>query len=155
VDRLPAYHQHVYPKVGWIRSPVAQDLALALALGAVLALRPHGPLALALAAAIPATIAWSLLTLHLPSRVDVDHEGIVFSAYGREHRFAWRDVERIHVRRFMVRDRVLVRILPSSLLRGRYWLIDSIEGYDGLVWTLEERDRERTISPRAPTNGDK
>jgi hypothetical protein len=139
VNPLPIHQRHAYPRARWIHDAVAQDLALVLALGAILALHPEGPLALALGVAIPATIAWSLLTLHLPSRVDIDHDGIVFSAYGREHRFAWRDIERIHVRRFIVRDRVLVRVAPSTLLRGRYWLIHSIEGYEALVRALERR----------------
>ena len=108
-----------------------------MALFAVLLLHPRGALAAALAAGIPACVAWSLLTLHLPSRVELDAQGISFSAYGREHRFAWRDIERIRVRRFAVRDRVLVRITPSAPWRGRYWLMDSIDGYDALVRSLE------------------
>lgn len=118
-----------------------QDLYLAAALAAVLAIFPEGRLALALAAAIPIVVAWSVLTLHRPSRVAADDDGIVFSAYGREHRFAWRDVERIHLRRFLLRDRVLVRILPSPPLRGRYWLFDSMGGYDAAVKILEQRSR--------------
>ena len=118
-----------------------QDVYLAAALAVVLALHPEGPLAVTLAVAIPVTIAWSVLTLHLPSRVDTDDDGIVFSAYGREHRFAWRDIRRIDVRRFVVQDRVLVRIVPSSPLRGRYWLLDSLGGYDATVRTLEQRGR--------------
>jgi hypothetical protein len=109
------------------------------ALGAMLALRPEGVLAVTLAVAIPLIIAWSAVTLHLPSRVLMDDHGVVFSAYGREHRFAWRDIERIYVRRFVVRDRVLVRILPSPPLRGRYWLLQSMGGYDTAVRTLEQR----------------
>ena len=127
--------------MGQVVSSPRQDLYLVAALAAVLALHPEGALALALAAAIPITIAWSVLTLHLPSRVVADDDGIVFSAYGRAHHFAWRDIERIQVRRFVVRDRVLVRILPSSPLRGRYWLLDSIGGYDAAVKTLEQRGR--------------
>ena len=133
--------QHTYPKVGWLSSPIAEDACLIFGLTVVLSLHPEGALAVALGAAIPATIAWSLVTLHMPSRVDVDADGIVFSAYGLEHRFAWRDIERIHVRRFIVRDRVLVRIEPSSPLRGRYWLMNSLEGYGALVQTLEQRGR--------------
>jgi hypothetical protein len=116
-----------------------QDLYLVVALGAMLVLRSEGALAMTLAVAIPLAIGWSVVTLHLPSRVLIDDHGVVFSAYGREHRFAWRDVERVYVRRFVVRDRVLVRILPSPPLRGRYWLLDSMGGYDTAVRTLEQR----------------
>jgi hypothetical protein len=124
-----------------IPSPMGQDACLVLALGAILVLHPEGPLAIALGAGIPATIAWSVLTLHWPSRVDVDPDGITFSAYRRAHRFAWRDIRSIRVRRFVVRDRVLVRIEPSSPLRGRYWMMDTLQGYEGLVRALEERGR--------------
>lgn len=120
-----------------------QDVYLALLLAAVLALHHEGPLALALAMAIPVTIAWSVLTLHLPSQVVTDEDGVAFSAYGREHRFAWRDIERIQVRRFPLRDRVLVRVVPSPPLRGRYWLFDSIGGYDAALATLERRGRRK------------
>jgi hypothetical protein len=120
---------------------MAQDLCLCLALVAVLYVHPEGALARALAAAIFAAIAWRLLTLHVPSRVEVDSEGITFSAYRRAHRFNWRDIERIQLRRFIVRDRVLVRITPASPWRGRYWLMDSMDGYDVLLRQLEARGR--------------
>jgi len=142
-DDASARRQHTYRGVGGLRAPIAQDVGLLLALAVGFILHPEGALAGALAAAIPVTIAFSLVTLHLPSRVDVDQEGIAFSAYGRRHRFAWRDIERIHVRRFIVRDRVLVRLVPSSALRGRYWLIDSLKGYDSLVRELEDRGKAR------------
>jgi hypothetical protein len=129
---------YAYPRALGMTSPMLQDLGLVIALAGVFALHPQGALALALSAAIPVVIAWSVLTLHLPTRVDIDDEGITFSAYGRDHRFHWRDIERIRVRRFVVRDRVLVRIAPSSPWRGRYWLIDSIGGYDALLRTLEQ-----------------
>lgn len=146
-------NQHTYPRVGWLSSPIAQDACLLLALTAILCLHPEGALAVALGAAIPATIVLSLLTLHMPSRVDVGPDGIVFSAYGREHRFAWRDVERIRVRRFIVRDRVLVRMEPSSFLRGRYWLMDSLQGYEALVRTLEQRSAGGMMSPMSAKDG--
>jgi hypothetical protein len=34
---------------------------------------------------------------------------------------------------------VLVRLEPSSPWRGRYWLVDSIAGFDALVTALEAR----------------
>jgi hypothetical protein len=118
-----------------------EDGFLLIALMALLALHPGGPLIVALAAAVPIAIAWSRLTLHRPTHVDIDDEGVVFRAYGREHRFAWSDVERVHVRRFVIRDRVLVRIAPARPLRGRYWLRDSLDGYPSILAQLEERAR--------------
>ena len=134
--------EHSYPSVGWWRSPISQDAWLVLALAAVLLLHPSGPLAVALYMAIPSTVVWSLVTLHFPNRVDVDATGICFSAYGRAHSFAWSEIQTIRVRRFVVRDRVLVRIQPGGPWRGRYWLMDSMEGYDALVRELEDRGRK-------------
>ncbi|HMI87706.1 MAG TPA: hypothetical protein VK550_26650 [Polyangiaceae bacterium] len=145
MDPWAGSRQHDYRRASRIRSPLAQDLCLGLALVAVLFVHPEGALALALAAAIPAAIAWRLLTLHVPSRVEVDGQGITFSAYRRTHRFNWRDIERIHIRRFIVRDRVLVRITPAGPWRGRYWLMDTMDGYDVLLRQLEERGRQERI----------
>jgi hypothetical protein len=116
-----------------------EDGFLLIALLALLALHPSGALLMALAAAIPAVVVWSRLTLHRPTRVDIDEEGIAFAAFGREHRFAFRDVECILVRRFVLRDRVLVRIAPAPALRGRYWLRDSLHGYAAILAKLDER----------------
>jgi hypothetical protein len=147
---LAVRQQHRYPQGAWFSAPIAQDLSLVLALTMLLFLHPEGRLALALGAAIPATIVWNVVTLHLPSRVEVDDEGIVFCGYRREHRFAWSDIRRIHVRRFVVRDRVLVRIAPSKPWTGRYWLIDRLEGYDGLVQTLEDHAKLARPSAGGP-----
>ena len=46
---------------------------------------------------------------------------------------------RVRVRRFLVKDRVLVRVEPHGALRGRYWIDDRIEGFDALVAAFEAR----------------
>ena len=118
---------------------VAEGSVLLLALAVVLAFGPRGPLAIALALAIPLVVGWAVLTLHFPERVELDDDGVAFFAYGRVHRFAWSDVERVRVRRFLVRDRVLVRISPASPWAGRYWLVDTLSNYRDVVKRLELR----------------
>jgi hypothetical protein len=116
-----------------------EDLVLLFALALVLWLHPGGALSTPLAVAIGASVVWGYLTLHVPSRVEVSADGVTFSRYGRTHAFAWREVQRLRLRRFLVKDRVLVRILPAPPWRGRYWLKDSLEGYDALLGELEKR----------------
>ena len=140
-----AKRKHSYETRRWTALPAAQDLYLVLALVALLALHPTGAIALALAAAIAVAIVHSRVTLHWPSAVEMDGDTIAFSAYGRTHRYALRDVERLEVRRFLVRDRVLVRIVPAPALAGRYWLLDSIEGYTLLVGQLEAMSVARRL----------
>jgi hypothetical protein len=56
------------------------------------------------------------------------------------HRFAWREVRRVKVRRFLLRDRVLVTLEPSGgAWRGRYWLVDSLSEFDRVVHALEQK----------------
>ena len=117
----------------------AQDVVLFFALAAILVFAPPGPFTAALALAIPLVVGWGILTLHFPARVEADGEGIAFFGYGRVHRFAWSAIQRIRVRRFIVRDRVLVRISPASPWSGRYWLIDSLQNYQDVVRLLEKR----------------
>ena len=131
--------RHEYPR--GLRGPLAEDVALAGAWVAFLLLVDlplgvRGPML----AAIPIVIGWGIVTLHFPAQVEVGEEGVAFGKYGRVHRFAWRDVERVRVRRFLVKDRVLVRIEPSGgAWRGRYWIRETMNGFEGVVGELEKR----------------
>jgi len=115
---------------------LGNDLVLAAMMLAIVIAHPTGKLALALCAAIPLVFLWGFVTLHFPSRVEIDDRSVTFHAYGRSHRFLWSDVRTVRVRRFLVRDRVLVWLSPSPPWRGRYWLLDSMQGFDALVKSL-------------------
>jgi hypothetical protein len=131
--------RHEYPR--GLRGPLAEDLVLvgAWVAFAVLVDLPAGVRG-AMLAAIPIVIGWGIVTLHFPARVEIGEEGVAFGGYGRVHRFAWRDVERVRVRRFLVKDRVLVRIEPSGgAWRGRYWIRETMGGFGGVVGELERR----------------
>jgi len=126
------------------RRPWLEDAVLLSALGVVLVLHPGGPFWAPFAAGIVVVLAWGYVTLHVPSRVEVSSGGVSFSRYGRTHAFAWRDVAHVRVRRFLVKDRVLVRLSPSPPWRGRYWLKDSLDGYRALLRELEARASRRS-----------
>jgi hypothetical protein len=130
---------HRYPRSRSILGLVGQDALLVVAPAVLALVDPRSPLSLALSCGAAIVLAVGVATLHHPSRVEVTGEGISFGRYGRVHRFPWRDVERIRVRRFLVGDRVLVRISPSTALRGRYWILDSIEGFPELLGAIEAR----------------
>lgn len=129
-----------YPRARELAA-TATDLLLVLVVVAVLVLRLRGPLGVALATGIPCVLAWGALTLHFPRRVELDEEGISFSGYGHTHRYSWREVTVVTVRRFLVGDRVLVRLAPAPAWRGRYWLLDVMEGYPELLAALDARAR--------------
>jgi hypothetical protein len=123
----------------WVLSALGQDLVIVAALLLLVATRPSSALTSALSIAIPLVLAWGAITLHFPRAVELTEEAIEIHGYGRTHRFRWCDVSTVRVRRFLVRDRVLVRILPSPPWRGRYWLLDSMEGWSAVVAALESR----------------
>jgi len=128
---------HGYPRP--LLGPVVHDATLVAAWLVALSFQGPGEFRTFLLVAIPVVVAWGAATLHFPSRVRVDDEGIGFSRYGREHHFLWRDVARVRVRRFLVRDRVFVRLEPAPAWRGKYWILDSIDGFDALLATLDAR----------------
>src|SRR5687767_11768936 len=130
-----------YPHREWLKRVFLEDAYLVLAIPLIVLLHPPAPLATVLLVAIPLVVAFRIVTLHFPSRVTLDDAHLVFFAYGRTHRFAWSEIERVHVRRFLVRDRVLVRITPAPPWRGRYWLTNGIDGYATLVAKLEDSGR--------------
>jgi hypothetical protein len=120
---------------------VGQDVFLVAALAVLAIGSPHAKLTIPLLFAIPVVLGFGVATLHYPSRVDVDDEGIAFARYGLVHRFAWREIDRIRVQRLMTRDRVLIRISPSAGLRGRYWILQSIDRFAELMTTIEACSR--------------
>ena len=132
---------HRYPQPRGMLALAGQDVLLVAALTLLPLVGPHATLPIALFVAIPLVLGFSIATLHYPSRVEIDDEGICFARYGRVHRFVWREIDRIHVRHFLMKDRILVRIAPSTALRGRYWILDSIEGFAELVKAIEARSR--------------
>ena len=120
-----------YTRGLWIPRVVAQNGVLVAAL-AVAAWR-GGAMGSMLALGIGASVVWALLTLHFPSKVELTDDVIAFFAYGRVHVFPWRDVTRLSIRRFLVRDRVLIRLaqtLPFPWLRV-YIVLSS-----GAMWAL-------------------
>jgi len=124
-----------------------EDGVLVTGLVVVLALRPAGVLTTPLACAIALAITWSVLTLHVPSEVELSPRGIAFRRYGRTHAFAWEGVTQVRVRRFLTRDRVLVRLFPSPPWRGRYWIGDGLEGFQEVVARLEAAGRPAPAFP--------
>jgi hypothetical protein len=132
------------------RAAVGEDIGLLAALGVAAWALPPGPLASALLIGVPLVLGWGVLTLHFPRRVEIDEAGVAFFAYGRVHRFAWSEVARVRVRRFLVRDRVMVAIAPAGAWRGRYWIRDSIDGYGALVAALEARALTRIARASTP-----
>lgn len=123
----------------WLASVVLRDAVLVLALALALLRVVPPTLGAIFLIAIPLVLAAAIGTLHAPTSVELDDQGVAFAAYGRAHRFRWRDVERVRVRRFLVSDRVLVRLSPAPPWRGRYWLTDALDGFDELVAALEAR----------------
>jgi hypothetical protein len=84
-------------------------------------------------------LAFNAITLHFPREIDLDERGIRFRAYGREHAYTWTAC-RLRVRRFLVRDRVLLRVEEiDSGKTHRYWLTARLSDYDALLRELGTR----------------
>ncbi|HEY2511599.1 MAG TPA: hypothetical protein VGI39_12110 [Polyangiaceae bacterium] len=133
------------------RTSGVENAALLVAAGVAAWVLPRGGFATALLAGICVVWAWGAITLHFPRRVEIDDAGVTFFGYGRAHRFVWRDVTRVRVRRFLVRDRVLVVIGPAPAWRGRYWILDSIEGFAELLAALDAQAALTRYTPAAPS----
>ena len=130
-------------------SLVGQDALLAAVFFVLLGWTPEGHLAavaVTLRVAIPLVLLWGVLTLHFPAHIEMDDRTLTFRRYGRQHAFDLHQVEFIRVRRFLVNDRVLIRIHPAPSWQGRYWLLRDLEGFDDLVRQLEGVGSQKRIS---------
>lgn len=97
--------------------------------------------------AVAAYTVWeTFISLSNPGQVRMDEKGIVFRAYGREHRYSWDEITRFRVKEFTGARKLFIRINQAGFLRGRYWLHcyyfnDTDELYNGMV------DRECRMHP--------
>ncbi len=135
---------HRYPRPVFLAAVLLQDLVLLTVAVGSLVVHPFGGFGGVLASAAVAVLSWEAITLHFPSEIVMGSDTIAFRRYGLSHEFRWRDVRALRVRRFLVRDRVLVRLLPAPPWRGRYWIVDGIDGYEPLLRALERRATECT-----------
>jgi len=137
----PAVSRHRIPPRRLFFSAYLADALLAAAWLWLLVARPVAErLRLALLALLPLVLLYGMLSLQTPSEVDVDDDGITLRAYGRAHRFRWAEVAgTIRLRAFLVRDRVFLRIGPFHPWRGRYWLLDRLDGWPALVEAIRRR----------------
>lgn len=96
---------------------------------------------------IAAYTVWeTFVSLSNPNRVVVDEDGITFCAYGREHRYLWKDIQAFRVKEFTGARKLFIRINQAGFLKGRYWLHcyyfnDTDELYGEMV------DREYKLHP--------
>lgn len=115
---------------------LGEDLVLVAMPPLVLALASPSAWLWLLAAAGLAVLAFNVATLHFPREIALDEHGIRFRAYGREHVYAW-SACRLRVRRFLVRDRVLLRVEDVQTGKShRYWLTTQLSDYDALLRDL-------------------
>lgn len=67
--------------------------------------------------------AWeTFVSIANPSEVEISDEGIRFSAYGRSHAYAWKDVKKFHCKPIASGTKAFVRINKPTVFKGRYWV---------------------------------
>lgn len=118
---------------------LAEDVVLVAMPVLVLVLASPSAWLWLLAATGVVVLAFNVVTLHFPREIALDDHGIRFRAYGREHDYAWSGC-RVRVRRFLMRDRVLLRVEDLGTGRTRrYWATAQLSDYDALLRELGTR----------------
>ena len=92
------------------------------------------------------TVWETFISLSNPRQVRMDEHEIIFSAYGREHRYGWNEISQFRVKELTGARKLFIRINQAGFFRGRYWLHcyyfnDTDELYNAIV------DRECLIHP--------
>ncbi|MBR0600594.1 hypothetical protein [Sinanaerobacter chloroacetimidivorans] len=78
---------------------------------------------------IPLLLLSSFVAMNQPRRITDDGDNITFYGFFQKHAYKWSEIEFLRIRRFIMTDRVLVRIGKERVLGGRYWLdTDSLQG---------------------------
>lgn len=68
------------------------------------------------------TVWETFISFSNPDKVMVSGESITFCAYGKEHRYLWKDVTQFKAKEFTGARKLFIRINQPGLFRGRYWL---------------------------------
>lgn len=83
---------------------------------------------------VPLLLISSLVAMNQPRLITDDGETLTFYGFFQKHEYKWSEVQNLRIRRFIMTDKVLVRIGKDRLLAGRYWLdIDSLRGSGELL----------------------
>lgn len=91
---------------------------------------------------IPFLLINALGASNHPYRVTDDGEKLIFHGFLLKHSYFWSDITFLRIRRFLMTDRILIRIGKQGLLRGRYWIdVDSLLGSDELIDKMIPYDR--------------
>lgn len=109
---------------------------------------PYGPLCALIAVVCVYTVWNSFVSLSNPEKVMIGDDFISFSAYGREHKYMFHEVEQFKIREFPSAGKMFIRINRSNVFKGRYWLqTKQIE--DGRELFMRLLDMEYEMHPES------
>ncbi|MDO4311741.1 MAG: hypothetical protein Q4C52_01510 [Eubacteriales bacterium] len=118
-------HTYKYdPKVFFVKITVTAGFCVLIFAYAILHLvMGDMPILWGATAIVSGYFVWeSFVSIANPSKVEVNDSGIIFSAYGREHRYNWEEVRRFKCKPLASGTKMFVRINEAGIFRGRYWV---------------------------------
>ncbi len=101
---------------------------------------------------VPLLLLSSLAAMNQPHRITDDDEKITLYGFFQKHKYTWAEIEFLRIRRFIMTDRVLVRIGKERVLGGRYWLdTDSLQGSSELLEKMIPFDPQYEMNNKGKT----
>jgi hypothetical protein len=83
---------------------------------------------------MPILLISSLIAMNQPHLITDDGEILTFYGFFQRHEYKWSEIQFLRIRRFIMSDKVLVRIGKERLLGGRYWIdTGSLQGSGELL----------------------
>ena len=83
---------------------------------------------------VPLLLFCSLLAMNQPRLITDDGEKITFYGCFQKHEYKWSEINFLRIRKFIMTDRIFVRIGKDRVMGGRYWLdTDSLPGFGELL----------------------
>jgi hypothetical protein len=85
--------------------------------------------------------------MNQPRRITDDGEIVTFYGLFQKHEYRWDEINYLRIRRFIMSDRVYVRIGKERVMGGRYWLdTDSLPGSGNLLEKMIPYDTQYEIN---------
>ncbi|MGE6631061.1 hypothetical protein [Bacillus sp. NPDC077027] len=88
---------------------------------------------------LPILILSSISGLNQPTSITITQHELKIGAFGREHNYALKDIKgKLFLKAYPHIGKLYVRVGPTRIFGGRYWISSEMSDYKVLVQTLYE-----------------
>lgn len=96
---------------------------------------------------VPVLLFSSLIAMNHPIKIVDDGKKLTFYGFYQQHEYNWSEIDYLRIRKFMMSDRIFLRIGKERVMGGRYWIdVDSMQGASELFKKMIPYDSQYELN---------